>query len=278
MKDKKQADWILRFIKGMFIGSGFILPGISGGALAAVFGIYERMIAFLANLRKDFKENVLFFIPVGLGAVAGIFVLSFAVSYLLGTAETYVLWFFIGCIVGTLPALWKQAGKQGRKPGHLILMAVSCVAAYIFLRVSQSSVTASLSMNFLTWLLAGAIIGLGAVVPGLSPSNLLVYLNLYKAMTDGIKGMDFGVIIPLVLGAAGCVLALSKVMNYLFGKAYAGLYHFILGVVLASTFIIVPLDFNYLSAGALICLIALFVGAALGLWMSRLEDEYKLER
>ena len=86
----------------MFIGSGFILPGVSGGALAAIFGLYERMIAFLANVTKDFKKNVLFFLPVGIGALAGIVVLSFGVSYLLGNFETIILWFFIGCIVGTI--------------------------------------------------------------------------------------------------------------------------------------------------------------------------------
>lgn len=97
---QKKNDWFLRFIKGMFIGSGFILPGVSGGALAAIFGLYERMIAFLANVTKDFKKNVLFFLPVGIGALAGIVVLSFGVSYLLGNFETIILWFFIGCIVG----------------------------------------------------------------------------------------------------------------------------------------------------------------------------------
>lgn len=64
---KNFIDWWLRFIKGIFIGSGFILPGVSGGALAAVFGIYERIILFLANLTKNFKDNVRFFFPVGLG-------------------------------------------------------------------------------------------------------------------------------------------------------------------------------------------------------------------
>ncbi len=68
---------MLRFVKGMFIGSGFILPGVSGGALAAVFGMYERLISFLAHITKNFKENVLFFLPVGLGGVTGIFLLSF---------------------------------------------------------------------------------------------------------------------------------------------------------------------------------------------------------
>ena len=60
--EKGTREWFLRFVKGMFIGSGFILPGVSGGALAAIFGIYERIISFLAHITKDFKENVRFFL------------------------------------------------------------------------------------------------------------------------------------------------------------------------------------------------------------------------
>ena len=277
MDEKKRGDWILRFVKGIFIGSGFILPGVSGGALAAVFGIYERLIAFLSNLSKGFKENVLFFLPVGLGGVFGMFLFSFVVSYMLGNAETYTLWFFIGCIVGMLPALFRQSAKKGRKPWHLALVALTCAASYALLMALESIVAVDMPKNLLTWLMAGGIIGLGVIVPGLSPSNLLVYMNLYKPMADGIKGLDFGVVLPLLVGVGACVVLLSKLMNYIFSKAYAVLYHCILGFVFASTLIIVPFDFNYLSPGGLVCLVALVAGAALALFMSRLEDRYKPE-
>ena len=125
---KDRTDWILRFVKGMFIGSGFILPGVSGGALAAIFGIYERIISFLANITKNFKENVLFFIPVGLGALAGIVILSFGVSYLLGNYEIVIMWFFVGCIAGTIPALWREAGKEGRSQREIIILIISFLA------------------------------------------------------------------------------------------------------------------------------------------------------
>ena len=107
-------DWILRFIKGIFIGSGFILPGVSGGALAAVFGVYERIISFIAHINRNFKENVIYFIPLGLGGITGVFIFSFLVSFLLGTYETQILWFFVGWIIGTVPALW-GAGRKERK-------------------------------------------------------------------------------------------------------------------------------------------------------------------
>jgi putative membrane protein len=277
MNVKKRADWILRFVKGIFIGSGFILPGVSGGALAAVFGIYERLISFFSNITKDFKKNVIFFIPVGLGACAGIFAFSFVVSYMLGNAATYSTWFFIGCVVGMVPALARQSGRKGRKPMHVALMLVVTALAYFLLRLLANTQFANLPQNIFTWLLAGGIIGLGVIVPGLSPSNLLLYMNLYEPMSDGIKGLNFGVIVPLFVGVFACVVLLSKLMEYIFSKAYATLYHIILGVVFASTLVIVPFDFNYLSVGGLISLGACFAGAALAYGMSKLDDKYKPE-
>jgi len=283
MKANRWTDWIFRFVKGIFIGSGFILPGVSGGALAAVFGIYERIISFLSNVFKDFRENLLFFIPVGLGALFGMFALSFVVSFMLGSAQVYTLWFFIGCIVGMLPALFRQSAKKGRKPWHLLLMAAVCAASFALLNVlkpaesqeAAQAAAAAAQHGPLTWLMAGGLIGLGVIVPGLSPSNLMVYMNLYKPMADGIKGLDLMVVAPLLVGALACVVLLSKLMHYIFSRAYAVLYHCILGFVLASTLIIVPFDFNYLSLGLVWCIAACAAGAALAYSMSRLEDKYK---
>ena len=269
-------DWILRFVKGLFIGSGFILPGVSGGALAAVFGIYERIISFLAHITKDFKKNVIFFIPVGLGGVVGVFLLSFVVSYFLGTYEVQILWFFVGCILGTIPALWKQAGKKGRKNKHINILVVSFFLSLAFLLFGEQMLSGGqVPQNIFTWAIAGALIGLGVIVPGLSPSNFLVYMGMYKDMADGVKSLDLAVILPIFAGAAACVLLLSKLMDYVFSRAYAGLFHAILGIVFASTIIIVPRNFNYLSFGVIVCIIMCIAGAALGYWMSALEDKYK---
>ncbi|WP_440895001.1 DUF368 domain-containing protein [Amphibacillus sp. Q70] len=275
MQKKSLVDWLLRFVKGMFIGSGFILPGVSGGALAAVFGIYERIIAFLAHITKNFKANVRFFLPVGLGGLTGIFILSFAVSFLLGNYQTTILWFFVGCIVGTVPALWKEAGKKGRDVKDIVNMVLTFIVFYFFLSYGEHLFVTYIEQNIWTWLLAGALIGLGMIVPGLSPSNFLIYLGMYKAMSDGIKNIDLGVIIPLGMGAVLCVLSLSKLINLILEKAYPTLFHFILGVVFASTVIIVPVDYTDFNwVGILACVVLFELGILLGWWMSDLENRY----
>jgi putative membrane protein len=277
LKSKGFIDWILRLLKGMLMGTGAILPGVSGGALAAVFGLYERMISFLAHLTHEFKKNLLFFLPVGIGGVSGIFLLSFALSYFMENYEVQIIWFFIGAIIGILPALIKQAGKRGRTRKHLVITAVTFVVMMVGLVLMDRYLNGSVPLNFFTWMMAGAIAGLGMIVPGLSPSNFLVYLNMYKPMTDGIKNLDLAVIIPIAIGGLLIVLLLSKLFDYIFAKAYAGMYHFILGVVFASTVMIVPGNFNYLSLGTLVCVATCALGVALGLWMSRLEERYKPE-
>lgn len=273
----------MRIIKGIFIGSGFILPGVSGGALAAVFGIYERLINFLSNLKKDFVKNLLFFIPVGIGGLLGILLFSKILSSLLGKYEVFVLWFFIGCILGTLPTLFKQANKKGHEKKHLILMAVVAVVAFVlfkFLASASLGTSLTLSSNLilrtLTWVLVGAVIGLGTVVPGLSPSNILFFLGFYEPMLAGFNTFDLTMMLPLFLGMFLCVISLSKVMSYFFKKAYTGVYFSILGIVISSTVMIVP-QYNYLSLGALICLVCAGAGALLTYGMTLLEDKYKPE-
>ena len=275
-KKTKIIDWILRFIKGIFIGSGFILPGVSGGLFAAVFGIYERLIRFISNITHDFAKNVIYFLPVGLGGLFGTFLLSIAMSYLLANFEVQILWFFIGYIVGTLPALWKQAGIKGRRGKHVVIMLVSSALGFVVLNITTGMSGAAVPQNLATWIMAGGIIGLGVVIPGLSPSNFLVYMGMFKPMTDGIKSLDLSIIIPLGLGSIFIVLALSKIMNYIFSKAYTGLFHVILGVVLTSIVMIVPTNFNYLSTGTFLLLAILTVGVLLGYWMSSLEERYRL--
>lgn len=270
---KQPGDWIFRAVKGALIGSGFILPGISGGALAAVFGLYERIINFLAHPFKRLKENVFFFLPVGIGAILGIFALSFAISFVLGKHESVALWFFVGAIVGTLPSLWRDAAKEGRTKVDVAIMIVAFVAMLAFL-LFGAPLFSEIEPSFGAWILVGALIGLGLIVPGLSPSNFLIYLGLYKGMSDGIKHGDLSVLVPILVGLVAIIALLSKFMAYIFKVAYAKLFHGIFGIVLASTVMIVPNDFNdFTIVHVIISVLLLALGTWLGWWMSRLEDK-----
>ena len=260
----------INFIKGIFIGIGAVLPGLSGGALAAIFGIYEPLINAISNIRKDFKANVKFFIPVILGGIFGVFILSHALSYLLEYYLPEVSIFFVGCMLGIFPSLIKQAGAKGRGPIHIVLTAG--VAIFSFLLLSNTFATAAstspAAISTSTWVMSGGIIGLGLTFPGLSPSNFLMYLNLYQPLNEAISNLNFAILIPVAIGGIFSIILTAKLVAYLLRVAYAVVYHIILGLVLTSTVMIVPREFHSNLTIAL-CLIA---GLTVGIVMSRLED------
>jgi putative membrane protein len=160
-------------------------------------------------------------------------------------------------------------------------MLVSFVVAFVFLFSAEKYFAQNLPLNMGTWCMAGALIALGVLVPGRSPSNFLVYLGMYRPMVEGFKRLDPAVLLPIALGGAACLLLLSKAVDLLFAKTYTALFHVILGVVLASTVMIVPgtpwseAAFGYTLVPTLVCVAALIAGCALGFWMSALEDKYK---
>lgn len=274
--DQDNQSWWLRFVKGMFVGSGFIVPGVSGGALAAIFGIYERIINFLANITKNFKENVLFFIPVGIGALVGIAILSWGISFLLGSQETIIIWFFIGAIIGTAPALWNEAGEQGRDKKDYSVLIASFVFGIILLGFGSQLFNGQVQPSFIAWMVCGGLIALGVLIPGMSPSNFILYMGLYQAMADGFKSLDLSVLIPIGIGGLLTVLVLAKVIERIFNTHYSIFFHFIVGIVIASTIMIIPTNYaGFTFIHYFMCFVTLALGTALGWWMSQLENRYK---
>jgi len=113
----------------------------------------------------------------------------------------------------------------------------------------------------------------------LSPSNLLLYLGLFDPMIKGFKSADLGVFIPMAVGGLITLVLFSKIMHYLLQNFHAKVYHFILGIVVVSTLLIViPPVADYSGFTIVSMLISTFlfaIGVWLGYWMSHLEQKYK---
>ncbi len=289
IKPNTITDWFIRLIKGIIIGIGFILPGLSGGVLAVILGIYDKLIQFLADIRKNFLQNVAYFLPVAIGMAIGIVIFSIFVAKAFGIYAAQFICLFVGFVVGTFPSLYKTAGKEGRSPKDIILFIISTIFIFILMIIGDEQLT-EVPPGLLVWIGSGALIGLGVIVPGMSPSNFLIYFGLYDKMAIGIKNFDFGVIIPLLIGFVVCVLMFAKLAAYLFRKYYSQMYHFILGMVAGSSLAIFPtvvfpafrseqlaatgLSF---SAAFLLCIAFLIVGVIISYLFSKVEEKYPRE-
>lgn len=279
------TSWISRIVKGMIIALGFILPGVSGGVLAAILGIYERIIRFLAHIRENFIENIRFFLPVGIGGILGIALFSFPVEFLLKHYQVPVLWGFAGAIIGTIPSLVKESTKKKQRDTVDKIWLFSTFIISGFLLYFLNNLVGTVPAGFAGFVLAGALIALGVLVPGLSPSNLLLILGLYTPMLNGFKSLDLlGTFLPIVIGGILALLSFSKAMDYALENYHSRVYNFIVGIVLSSTLLILLPNpsskeaISYAGAGFFTWLAAfvLFVlGIWLGSWMSKLEEKYK---
>lgn len=270
------VEWLIRLVKGALVGIGAIVPGLSGGVLAVVFGIYEPMIRFLANIREKFVQNVLYFLPVGIGGVLGVVGFSAVVDYAFSHFAAQFTWLFIGFIAGTFPSLYKTSGEQGRKPWHWLLLVGMAVVTFFYMFWMESIQNVTLAPNIWVWLMSGLLMGFGLVIPGMSPSNFLIYLGLYQPMASGIRQLNLGVIIPIVLGVVVCILVFARLISFLFKKAYPFMYHLILGIVVGSTAAIIP-RVAYSWSLILICAVLFVLGAAGSFALAKLDEKYPHE-
>ena len=292
------GQWLMHVLHGALIGVGAILPGVSGGVMCVLFGIYQPMMALLSHPGKAFRQYYRLFIPVLIGCAIGFVGLSKVVELAFGADSAIVTCLFFGLILGTIPSLWREAGLKGRNARCGWAFGLSFVILLGLLSLFKFSSAAAIQPNSGWYFFCGAVWGLSLVLPGLSSSSILIFMGLYEPMTAGIgsiatwakdvfafwlgKGgafpslvqIQWGCILPLLCGILLTALLTARFVNHLLETHYALVYHVILGVVCASTLMIVPLHYDSVSQG-IACAACALAGFAAALALDRFGDGVK---
>jgi putative membrane protein len=150
MKQKK--NWyrpLVQCLQGIVVGAGGILPGLSGGVLCVIFGLYAPMMELLAHPFRTWKKHIKWIVPFGLGIALGFFGVARVLEILLSKNATLVTCVFIGLILGTLPDLFAEGRKEGwsRRATTVLLVALLLLTGFF---VSVQFLHVSLQMN-LAW-------------------------------------------------------------------------------------------------------------------------------
>ena len=255
-----------KVLQGALIGLGAVLPGISGGVLSVVFGVYRPIMELLSDPVHKWRTHLPELFPYMIGSAAGFLGVANLLSYVLETYPEPSVCVFVGLIVGMLPSLWREAGEQGRTMGNVILSCVTLVAMLSLLFWLQNSQN-TVEPGFFSFLFCGFAFALSVIAPGMSFSTILMPLGLYTPFVEGIGHVRLEVLLP---GVAGCVvtfICLAKLVNRLFERQYALMFHGILGIVGAATVMTVPWGSFATSADAasrnLFCMAAGIVAAIL---------------
>lgn len=247
--------YIILALKGFFIGIANIIPGVSGGTIAIILGIYEELIDRVSNLFKDFKENLKFIIPIFIGVILSIVIMSGVIKYSYNSFPLPTMMFFVGLVLGGIPMLVNNViGKEDSKKKSNYLIFLITFALVMFMALAElifktGKVIDFSSMSIIGYLLllvVGVIAAGTMVIPGISGSLVLMLLGYYYPIIDSIHELvHFENIFSniLVLGLFGVgvligIVVISKILEYLFKKYSTKTYFGVLGFVCASVFAI----------------------------------------
>lgn len=237
---KGMIRWLRDLLCGVLIGAGAILPGVSGGVLAVVFDIYRPFMEILTRPREALPRYWKWIPPIALGWCAGFLGFAKGIAAAIDVSNTVTTWLFIGLIVGTVPSLFRQAGKEGRSAASWVSLLVCALAVFAGLFYISRIACVSVKPNFGWYNFCGVLWGMSIVIPGMTSSSVMMALDLYQPMLEGLANLDLLVLSACLPGMLLAVLLLARAVTWFFQRHYSVAFHGILGIVLASTLVIIP--------------------------------------
>ncbi len=228
--------------KGICIGSGAILPGISSGVLCVVFGIYEKLLNSVLDFFKSPKENLKFLFPIFIGALIGVLAFSNILNYVLFRFPIQTKALFIGLILASIPSLIKEVNQKHTFKTHYFLYTIFAFLIGIFSVFLENHLSISNHTNISIFYLffAGFVMSVGIIVPGVSSTIILMLFGIYPIYLSSISSLYFPILIPIGIGIMLGSLVFMKLTRFLLNNYYAQTFYTIIGFTLGSVFVLIP--------------------------------------
>jgi putative membrane protein len=277
-------ELVKKTLIGIIIGTGLILPGVSGAVLAVIFGIYDKMINALSNFFKDWRNNLLFLMPLFIGVTIGIFVFGNVLSFLFREYPVEARFVFMGLIIGGLPVLFNQTKRKGHKKINFASFYIALFMAltlFVFgTNVININFSANLNNDLFSYIIlffTGIIYIAGKIIPGISGSLLLMLIGMYEYVLDVIANFfrmniyEYLKLMPFFFGIVVGAIILVKLVDYLLKDHYNATYSAITGFVIGSLPALYPgISFNI---SGLVCLFLILLSFSISYIFSTNRDK-----
>ena len=271
MKEK-----LILFIKGIVLGVAFVIPGVSGGTLAVLLGIYEELIEAASNFYKNmvnFKKYIMYLLPIGLGIIFSVAVFAKLIKFGLEKSPIITILIFLGMIIGGIPALVRnvKGTKINLKDMTLMLVGLIIVISMLIFHKSNSNVVlTNMSVGgYITLFLVGAIAAVTMVVPGISGSFTLMLIGYYEPILNLVNditsfknlGPNLILIFIFMLGVFIGIIFISKIIEWCLKHYKRETYYAIIGFVLSSIISVIyevskfPFNLTHLIIGIVLLVI-----------------------
>ncbi|GAB4075063.1 DUF368 domain-containing protein [Barrientosiimonas marina] len=261
--------------RGMLMGASDTIPGVSGGTIAVVLGIYDQLIAAINGfLSKDWKKQLGFLIPLGLGIAAAIFSLSHIITWLFKTYPGPIQFFFLGLILGVLPFLFNKAeAKTPFQIQHYLLLIASVVFVGLlgFLDPTRGDIIENLSSAaYIRLFFSGVVASSALVLPGISGSLMFMILGTFATVMGAVSQLQLDVLAVTGAGIVIGIVLMTKIVSYFLNNFYTGMFAVVIGMVIGSVFVVFP-GWPAGAASVITSIITFAVGLAAAALLGRLE-------
>ena len=266
---------------GALVGLVSMLPGASGATIAVIFGIYERLVSDLADIRHRLLKDLRFIILIFIGIVLGMMVCAFGLEFLMDHIEVPTMFFFAALIVAQIPDIMKL-GDDGEplSKWNIAAFVVGFVImiAFLFLGdgndVKLEGITGTVLM-----VLVGITLAVSKLAPGVSGSTVLLALGLYAPFMHALTDMDIGYLLPILIGLVIGVLGFSKIVDHCMRNHKKSTYVMILGLTAGSVITVSVQAIMKLSGTEMIAMsiAGIVIGLLLGIGLSKVASSYAKE-
>ncbi len=277
------------FLKGLWIGGTMTVPGVSGGTMAILLGIYDRLIGAVsalvpkknketgkfdrASYLKTAKGSIFFLILFLIGAGGGMLLFAKLISALLEqpVAGSYVRFFFLGAVAGGIPLIVASAKVKKFSPLLILLPIVGAALVFslTFLPEEMFSLDAAGGIGaLLLKLVGGVILAIALVLPGVSASQMLYTLGIYEDLITCISDFKIVPLIPLGIGTMLGIFLVTKTLDMLMSRYPKQTFLIIFGFILGSLPELFPRD---VQGNAVLCGLFVAIGFLLAYWIGKRE-------
>jgi len=237
-----EENHLRNLIVGFIMGAISFLPGVSGGFVAMIGGIYERIIDSLGSIFKTLQKNFFFLAFVFGGMAIGMFVASKGIEQIYNDYKMEILFFFLGLIILQLPDVYEMSTAKNKdiKTPQIVTFAIGFLIMIILLVMQlRGENLFAWSMehdmgNFVLALFMGVIVGMSKVIPGLSWATVFLALGVYEFKVQFVAGLDFYFLVALGCGFVIGALVFSKIMTILLEKWHSQTYFLLFGIIVGS--------------------------------------------
>lgn len=284
----RMKGFLLDILAGFGIGVAFIIPGFSGGSVAAILGIYERLVGAIADIFKDFKRSFMTILPIFIGIALGAVSLLYPLGWALSAFPIPTAALFVGLALGGLPSITDNV-KGKILPTNIVAFVIPLVFAIslsFIPSLGDANLLASGPLEYVILFLVGVIGSSALVIPGISGSMILLILGYYNPIISLIINNFFGgeqrltaffILMTVGIGIIVGFIGISIIMKQLLVKCKRGTYFAIIGFIIGSiptVFVSTASDAGYMTEGFpadplywITSVMLLLVGAAISLFV-----------